>query len=114
MIPRPFDRHSMRFAGDFSESACSPFSLSSTLWRMGRPQTGMGTNRGGFLTKPISFFACSRSPSSTRLREWLTLVVVRRMAGVLNCSDTERASMSRSLASWLSAGSKRGTRAKRA
>ena len=43
MIPRLRSLHSMRLAGELSEIFCKADSLSSTLWRMGLPQTGMGT-----------------------------------------------------------------------
>jgi len=114
MIPRLRSLHSMRLAGELSEIFCKAASLSSTLWRMGRPQTGMGTKRGGFLTNPTFFSERRRSLRSTRLREWLTLVVVRKMTGVLNCSDICMARIRKSLASWLSEGSNMGTLANRA
>ena len=55
-----------------------------------------------------------RSPSPPGCVEWLTLVVVRSMTGVLNCSDICMARIRKSLASWLSEGSNMGTLAKRA
>ena len=114
MIPRLLSLHSIRLAGELSAIFCRAVSLSSTFRRIGLPQTGMGTNRGGFLIKPTFCCGKERSPCSTRLREWLTLVVVRKMTGVLNSSDICKARMVKSLASWLSDGSKRAILANRA
>ncbi len=52
-----------------------------------------------------------RSPSSTALVEWQTRVVSRSRTGVSKRSERSKAAMVRSLASWLSDGSRQGTRA---
>ena len=51
------------------------------------------------------------SASSTALAEWQTRVVSRSSTGVSNCSLSSNAATVRSFASWLSLGSRQGTRA---
>ena len=113
MIPSERSRHSMRLAGEASAASRSVPRRSSTFWRITRPQTGIGTWRGGFLTKPTARGA-ARPAVSTRLREWLTRVVVRRMTGVEKRSETSSANPTKSLASCESDGSKIGILANRA
>ena len=95
-----------------ASAACSA-TRSSTRTRSLRPQTGIGTNCGGFFSK-FAVPAPVRAPTSTSAREWLTLVVVRKITGVRYFSLISNARLMKADASRALPGSKTGTFASRA
>ena len=82
MIPRERSAHSMRFTARVEPSAPRSRRRFSRFSRITPPHMGSGQWRGGFLVKAMGRVDGCRGLSSTRLREWLTRVVVRRMTGV--------------------------------
>ncbi len=80
----------------------------STVLRISLAHSGTGTKRAGFFSSAMVRGLVCRSLNLTMLREWLTRVVVRKITGVLNCSESSMPSFTKSRASWLSAGSRMG------
>jgi len=81
----------------------------STSTRRARALTGTMTYLRGRWRMSVRSPTFARSSSLTTLLEWDTRVVVRRKTGVSNRSESSKASLMKSFASWLSAGSSMGT-----
>jgi hypothetical protein len=112
MMPRRPSPGSIRLWGNVSANSATAAWRCSMIGRRRRALPGTMTYLAGLRGNRVSLTGGStRSPSSTALAEWQMRVVSRKSAGVSNRSLSSNAARISVLASWLSLGSRQGTRA---
>ncbi|MPM94064.1 hypothetical protein SDC9_141207 [bioreactor metagenome] len=114
MMPKERSPHSIRLMSTVSAYSAMFWIRSSSLRCISLAYMAVQLYLGKFLGNRSSLrWFSSRSHNSTTLLQWDTRMTLRNRTGVSNFTESRKASFIKSLASWLSAGSRVGIFAKR-